>query len=223
MLTEYNGERCRTGRLSSIMARLQQRSLMQRSFTQRSLALLSLTLVLVLTWWLNLGTPSALAGLKDDRFDGNIFALYAGNGSLVPPKVPLSDALQHHKPTLLILYVEDSSDCKQYSTVVSQLQSFYGRAMDLIPINVDSILPKSQYSPTDPGYYYKGLVPQTVVFNDAGKVVFNETGQIAYEKIDDVLREMFDLLPRSETTALKRRQVNEVNVELTTPDGSLPK
>jgi hypothetical protein len=205
------------------MACLDQRSLLQRSFTRRSLALLSLILVLVLTWWLNLGTPTALAGLTDDRFDGNIFALYAGNGSLVPPKVPLSEALQRHKPTLLLLYVEDSSDCKQYSTVVSQLQAFYGRAMDIIPVNVDSILPKSQYAPTEPGYYYNGLVPQTVVFNDTGKVVLNETGQLAYETIDDTLRQMFDLLPRSESAELKRRQVNEVNVELTNPDGSLPK
>jgi len=31
----------------------------------------------------------AQAVLNDDRYDGNIYALYAGNGSLVPPANPL--------------------------------------------------------------------------------------------------------------------------------------
>lgn len=36
----------------------------------------------------------AMAGLTDDRYDGDIFALYAGNGSLVPPKITLADSLK---------------------------------------------------------------------------------------------------------------------------------
>lgn len=193
-----------------------------RSQFRQSLALLTVTLALIVTWWLSFGTPTALAGLQDDRFDGNIFALYAGNGSLVPPRVTLADALQRHTPTLLVLYVEDSSDCKQYSPVISQLQAFYGRALEFIPINADSILPKASYDPTEPGYYYNGLVPTTVIFDRTGAIVLNETGQLPFEKIDDTLRQVFDLLPRSESVELRRRQVNEVNVELTTSNGTLP-
>ncbi|MCS6814980.1 MAG: thylakoid membrane photosystem I accumulation factor [Cyanobacteria bacterium] len=177
---------------------------------------MTLTLALIVSWWLSLGAPTALAGLQDDRFDGNIFALYAGNGSLVPPRVTLADALQRHTPTLLVLYVEDSSDCKQYSPVISQLQAFYGRALEFIPINADSIPPKASYDPTEPGYYYNGLVPKTVIFDRTGAIVLNEPGQLPFEKIDDILRQVFDLLPRSESVELRRRQVNEVNVELTT-------
>ena len=63
----------------------------------------------------------ALAGLKDDRYDGEIFALYAGNGSLVPPKVKLEDSFNKHKPALMVFYTDDSSDSQQFSSVVSQL------------------------------------------------------------------------------------------------------
>jgi len=158
--------------------------------------------------------PSAIAGIKDDRFDGNIFVLYAGNGSLVPPKVTLAASVKQKKPVLLVFYVDDSSDCKQYAPVVSQLQAFYGRAATFIPINVDAIVTKSSYKPSEPGYYYKGVVPQVLVFNQSGEVVLNEIGQVPFEQVDDTFREVFDLLPRSESVDLRRRLVNELNTEL---------
>lgn len=159
----------------------------------------------------------AWAGLSDDRFDGDIFALYAGNGSLVPPKSTLADSMRQKKPVLLVFYTDDSSDCKQYSLVVSQTQAFYGRVIDIIPIRVDSLPVKDRFEPTEAGYYYKGFVPQTLVFDQAGKVRLNETGTIEYEKIDDEFRKIFDLLPRSESITLKRRVVNEVSTELVPP------
>lgn len=158
--------------------------------------------------------PPALAGLKDDHFDGNIFVLYAGNGSLVPPKVTLAASLERDKPTLLVFYVDNSSDCKQYATVVSRLQSFYGRAADFLAVNVDNIPPKLTYTPTEPGYYYEGVVPQILVFNKSGEVVLNKKGLVPFEQVDDVLREVFNLLPRSESLELKIRPVNEFNTEL---------
>ncbi len=160
-------------------------------------------------------TPSpAFAALTDDRFDGDIFALYAGNGSLVPPRVTLTQARERKKPALLVFYVDDSSDCKQYVTVVSNLQAFYGRAADFIALRVDALPVKVNYEPTEPGYYYKGFVPQTILFDQSGQVVLDETGNVAFEKIDDAFRKVFDLLPRQESVALKRRAVNEVNTEL---------
>jgi thiol-disulfide isomerase/thioredoxin len=160
-------------------------------------------------------TPSpAFAALTDDRFDGDIFALYAGNGSLVPPRVTLEQAQARKKPTLLVFYADDSSDCKQYVTVVSNLQAFYGRAADFIALRVDALPLKSSYQPTEPGYYYKGYVPQTILFDQTGQVRLDETGNVAFEAIDDVFRQVFDLLPRQESVTLKRRAVNEVNTEL---------
>lgn len=174
------------------------------------------------TWFLLLlgclffiAMPSALAGINDDSFEGNVFVLYGGNASLVPAKTTLERALQQNeRATVLVLYLDDSRDCKQYAPVVSRLQAFYGRATNIIPVNADAIGLKSTYTPTEAGYYYQGVLPQVVIFNQAGKVVLNEKGRVPYEQIDDTLREVFDLLPRSESVELKRRHVNELSSEL---------
>ena len=173
-----------------------------------------LLLVILLSVSLLGGASPALAGLTDDRFDGNIFPLYAGNGSLVPPKVTMTESRQRQRPTLLFFYVDDSSDCKSYATVISRLDEPYGWAADFIPISVDMLPEKASYDPNEPGYYYKGYVPQTVILDQAGKVVLDAKGAVAYEQIDDVFRQVFDLLPRAESAARKRRQLNEVSTEL---------
>jgi hypothetical protein len=169
----------------------------------------------VLVLWLSLGgQPTTLAGLTDDNYDGNIFALYAGNGSLVPPNVSLAQSLRYGKPAIVVIYVDDSSDCKKFASVISQLQAPYGRVANFIPIMADSIPVKAAYEASEPGYYFKDAVPQTLVFNAAGELVFNEVGTVSYEAIDDVMREVFDLLPRTESEELRRRPINEVNSEL---------
>ena len=159
-------------------------------------------------------TQPAFAGIDDDRYDGNIFVVYAGNGSLIPPQATLAQALAEHKPAILTFYVDDSSDCKKYAIVVSQVQAYYGKAVEIIPVDVDTIYQKKTYSPNEPGYYYTGGVPQVVAFNKAGDVVLNEKGQVPYEKIDDEFRKVFDLLPRTESVELKRRSFNEFSSEL---------
>ncbi|MEL6938202.1 MAG: thylakoid membrane photosystem I accumulation factor [Cyanobacteria bacterium J06598_1] len=163
---------------------------------------------------LSLWSTPAWADLNDDNYDGNIYALYAGNGSIVPPRYTLAQSLQQDKPTLLFFYVDDSRDSKQFSSVVSQLQAPYGREANFIAIAADSIPVQSSFEATEVGYYFKGSVPQTVIFNQSGDVVFDEVGQVPYEKIDDKLRVVFDLLPREESVALRRRPINEVNSEL---------
>ncbi|MFN6156738.1 thylakoid membrane photosystem I accumulation factor [Anabaena sp. AL09] len=156
----------------------------------------------------------ALAGIKDDRYDGNIFVIYAGNGSLVPSKETLAQTLAEHKPAIVTFYTDDSSDCKKYAPVVSEMQAFYGRATEIIPISVDTLLADKTYQPNEPGYYYGGSVPQVVVFDQSGKVVFNKKGQVPFEEIDDKLREVFDLLPRTESVELKQRSPREFSSQL---------
>ncbi len=187
-----------------------------------------LSVLALLSCWLLLWPPGALASLNDDHFDGNIFALYAGNGALVPPKVSLAESLQRGKPALLVFYVDDSKDCKQYSSVISQLQAFYGRAASFIPVNVDAIpqregfvkAPADSYKSDNPGYYYEGFVPQTTIVDGTGQTVFNVKGQVPFEQVDDAFRQVFNLLPRSESVELKRRpvSVNELNTELVQQD-----
>ena len=156
----------------------------------------------------------ALADINNDRYDGNIFVVYAGNGSLVPPRLTLGESLERKMPSILVFYLDDSSDCKQFALVVSRIQEFYGRVASIIPLSVDAIPVKTSYTPQEAGYYYQGIVPQTVVLNREGKVVFNGKGQLKFEAVDDALREVFDLLPRSESVELKRRAFNEFNTEL---------
>lgn len=156
----------------------------------------------------------AVASINDDKYEGNVFILFAGNGSIVPPRIDLAESLQKKRPALLVFYLDDSRDCKQYSIVVTRLHDYYGRAATFIPVSIDSIPIKSSYSPQEAGYYYQGVVPQTVLLDGDGQVVFNGKGQVKYEEVDDVLREVFNLLPRSESIELKRRSFNEFNSEL---------
>lgn len=171
-------------------------------------------MVLCITWFLSLGTPQAIAGMNQDTFDGNIFALYGGNGSLVPPRVAFKDSLKRDQATLLVFYLDDSRDCKQYASVVSQLQAYYGRIVDFVPLSVDQIIFDSSKDTTQAAYYYKGKVPQTVLFNPQGQVVFEATGNVPFETIDDALRDLFDFPPRENTQPRVPKAVNELNTEL---------
>jgi hypothetical protein len=161
-----------------------------------------------------LNIQPAFAGIKDDKYDGNIFVVYAGNGSLVPPRETLAQSLEEHRPIFLAFYLDDSKDSKEYAISISRVQEFYGKVVEIIPINVDTIPAKPSYTPGEPGYYYTGAVPQVVVFNQSGQVVLNQKGQVPFEAIDDKFREIFDLLPRTESVQLKRRSFNEFSSEL---------
>jgi len=180
----------------------------------RPLRLVMTGLLVTVCLWASLGSAPAIAGLTDDDYDGNIFALYAGNGSIVPPRYSLAQSFQQNKPTLLFFFVDDSSDSKAFASVVSQLQAPYGREANFLAIAADSIPVKDSYEPNEVGYYFEGSVPHTVIFDAEDNVVFNEIGQVPYEKVDDKLRQVFGLLPREESEELRRRPINEVNSEL---------
>ena len=173
-----------------------------------------LSLLILITCIFFTSMQPALAAIDDDSYEGNIFMVYAGNGSLVPAHATLAEALTNHKPTMLAFYVDDSRDCKQYAVVISRIQSYYGKAAEIIPVDVDRITLDAKDSSTEPSYYYSGGVPQVVLFNQEGDVILNKKGQVPFEEIDDRFREVFDLLPRSESVELKRRSFNEFSSEL---------
>ncbi|MDJ1185297.1 thylakoid membrane photosystem I accumulation factor [Roseofilum sp. BLCC_M143] len=166
-------------------------------------------------WLFGLSSPAAMAAIDKDTFDGNIFALYGGNGSLVPPRISFPNSLQQDRATLLIFYLDDSRDCKQYTTVVSQLQAYYGRIVDFVPLSVDQIIFDSPDDSTSPAYYYRGQIPQTIIFDRQGNRIFDEVGRIPFETVDTALRELFDFPPRENSTPRIPKAVNELNLELT--------
>ena len=83
-----------------------------------------------------------------------------------------------------------------------------------MPISVDAIPNQKRFNPDEPGYYYKGTVPQTVILDENRKKVFDAAGVQKFEAVDDVLRDLFNLLPREESVELKQRTYNEFNSEL---------
>jgi thiol-disulfide isomerase/thioredoxin len=163
-------------------------------------------LLLVALLWLG-GGPPARATLNDDHYDGNIFALYGGNGSLVPPRVTLSQSLQLARPALLVFYADDSADCKRFTPVLNQMQAFYRRQLSLIPIAIDSLTPE-----TDATRFYRGFIPQTVLVDATGKVVFDRVGAVSLESLDGAVRQVLGL-PDSNPELRPRSgsQINEIN------------
>ena len=57
------------------------------------------------------------AVLNTDSYDGNIYALYAGNGSLVPPANTLGEAMDAGRTSVVIYYLDDSAVSKRFAPV----------------------------------------------------------------------------------------------------------
>jgi hypothetical protein len=129
----------------------------------------------------------AWASLDNDRYDGNIFALYAGNGSLVPPRLTLAQALAEHRVTLLVYYLDDSAVSKRFAGVVSELQRVWGNSIELLPLVTDPLQGRPDGGPTDPIHYWRGLVPQVVVLGSEGQVEFEASGQVDLDAIHGAL------------------------------------
>lgn len=82
---------------------------------------------LILSFLLFLATPlSAIADIDSNSYDGNIFALYAGNGALVPPSTSLEEAVRLKKPILLAFYLDDNNSSKRFAPLLSDLQGRWG-------------------------------------------------------------------------------------------------
>ena len=101
----------------------------------------------------------AQAVLNDDNYDGNIYALYAGNGSLVPPANTLEDTLAEQRTAVIVYYLDDSAVSKRFAPVVSELQRLWGRGIDLLPLTIDPLQGRQPTGPADPATYWRGQIP----------------------------------------------------------------
>ena len=161
-------------------------ALMPRTLARllKPLAALALSLVLVL----GLAAPSQ-AARDTNSYDGNIYALYAGNGSLVPPHTTLSQALEEHRAIVLGFFLDDSAASKAFAPLLSDLSGRWGKVVDLIalpsePYRVD---PKAPVG--DPSHYWRGTVPQLLVINSEGKVLLDVDGRMDPTEIEAALSE----------------------------------
>jgi hypothetical protein len=180
----------------------------------QSTAALALSALMVVMLALGLAPGAADAARDTNSYDGNIYALYAGNGSLVPPRSTLADAMAEHRPIVLGFFLDDSAASKQYAVVFNELQRLWGRSAELILLSTDPLQNRETHGPTDPASYWKGVIPQVVVFNTDGKPVLDESGPVSIDAINAALSEVTGLRPQGDVTFSLSREVNELNSEI---------
>jgi hypothetical protein len=163
---------------------------------------------------LTAGARPVGASLTNDRYDGNIFALYAGNGSLVPPRNSLAATMAAHRVAVLIYYLDDSAVSKQFAPVVSELQRIWGNAIELIPLVTDPLQDRQDGGPTDPAHYWKGVIPQVVVIDAGGKVSFEASGQVSVDAINSAVSRATGIPLGPGTGSSATESFNELNSEV---------
>lgn len=173
--------------------------------------LAALLLLLLLTTGLPISASSAL---NDDRYDGNIFALYAGNGSLVPPRSSLEQALENQRVAVLVYYLDDSASSKQFAPVVSELQRFWGNSVDLIPLVTDPLQGRQATGAADPAQYWHGQIPQVVVIDGEGTVRLDASGQVPLERINSAISAATGVSLAEGSGGGSTRSFNELNAEV---------
>ncbi len=134
-----------------------------------------------------------------DSYDGNIFPIYAGNGSLVPPPSTLTESLKNERTSVLVFYLDDSSTSKKFAPVVSGIKLLWSSSVDLIPLSIDELDNDDKKTFTDPGYYWHGKIPQVVIIDGKGNVLLDKEGQVSFDEINNAI---------SEGTGLKKPEFN---------------
>lgn len=180
----------------------------------RPLLGLVLALILALATPLLAGAAPAWAARNTNSYDGNIYALYAGNGSLVPPRSTLEQALTDHRPVLLSFFLDDSADSKIFAPTLSELQRLWGPVVELILLPTDPLQGRGDNGPTDPAHYWSGSIPQVIVLDAAGTVRFDRSGQVDVDAINAVLSEITGLALPEGGNLSRSFEVNELNSEI---------
>ena len=133
----------------------------------------------------------ANASRDSNSYDGNIFPIYAGNGSIVPPQTTLEESLKNKRISVLFFYLDDSSDSKAMAPIISGLDLIWRNNIDLIAITTDELQSKTSTSDTNkPNYYWNGLIPQTLILDSTGEVKFNKNGMVNIEDLNKVIGEL---------------------------------
>jgi len=150
-----------------------------------------------------------------DSYDGNIYALYAGNGSLVPPANTLEDSLEAGRTAVIVYYLDDSAVSKRFAPVVSELQRIWTRTIDLMPLSTDPLQNRNSGAATDPATYWRGTIPQVVVIGPDGRVVFDQDGQVPLQTINEAISSATGLPAPDLSQIDPGGSFNEVNIEVT--------
>jgi hypothetical protein len=137
------------------------------------------------------------AAIDDDIYEGSVFSLYGNNGALVPPRITLAESIRRRQPALVILYINDSRDCKKQAFDITQLQSRFGSQVNFIAVNVDTF-PQDQ---PDLQTYFQGEVPKLLLFDPRGKLLYESTGYTPARTVEPYFRKLVIALPPRSTPA----------------------
>jgi len=151
------------------------------------------------------------AALGTDSYDGNIFALYAGDGALVPPRLSLADALDGDKPILLAFYLDDSAASKDFAPLLSDLDGRWGRVTEVIALTTDPYSVDPKAAPSDPSHYWRGTVPQLLVLSSGGKVLYDVDGRMDVGSIEKALSDATGIALPSDQAERSSSSFNEIN------------
>ena len=142
----------------------------------------------------------ANAARDTDSFDGNIFPIYAGNGSIVPPKTTLKEALKNKRTSVLFFYLDDSSESKAVAPVISGLDLLWRENIDIIALTTDDLQNEEALKEPDiPNFYWNGLIPQTIILDGNGEVKFDKNGIADFGDLDKILKESTGVEVRTNT------------------------
>ncbi len=166
---------------------------------------------LVLLIIISLNITPIYAARDTNSYDGNIYPIYAGNGSLVPPSTTLRQSLENKRTSVLVFYLDDSASSKLFAPVVSGIKLLWSSSVDLIPLTTDEIQNKHTDDYSNPVYYWKGQIPQVVVIDGEGNVILDEVGQVDIQSINSAISTATGLEPPSFNVTIK--SFNEYNSE----------
>ncbi len=153
----------------------------------------------------------ANAARETDSYDGNIFFLYAANGSLVPPTTTLANSLERKRTSVIVFYLDDSATSKQFAPVVSALKLVWGSEIDILPYTTDEIQRHPSEDPREPAYYWHGRIPQTVVIDGNGTIQLDQEGQVSVKELNSSISRATGLEEPSYNLTIK--SFNEYNSE----------
>ena len=146
-----------------------------------------------------------------NSYDGNIFPIYAGNGAIVPPKTSLKDALKNKRVSILFFYLDDSSDSKAMAPVISGLDLIWRENIDIIALTTDELQNEEKSDlPTEPNFYWNGLIPQTIVLDSNGQVKFDKNGMVDFGDLNKIISESTGL-ESGENSSFTVEAFNEYN------------
>ena len=152
----------------------------------------------------------ANASRDTNSYDGNIFPIYAGNGSIVPPQTTIEESLKNERVSVLFFYLDDSSDSKAMAPIISGLDLIWRNNIDIIALTTDELQDKEKSDlRNEPNYYWNGLIPQTIILNSDGEVKYDQNGLINIDELNKVIGELKGI--DIEDTTFSVESFNEYN------------